>query len=146
MTIHPDDIDDPDVLVIQNIQGVRLGTSAPVANVLLICTGTAIFSFFGSGADTNNEDLVFRIPDESKKAIDLTKVVENKPGVTFVSEATVASLTSFTGTDNDGPFAVDSVEVTREGDNLQLTAKLAVGHDSTLSRMAYQANILLAVG
>ncbi len=147
--VNPDDIVSRDAIVVS--------IEPTTHTTLLICTGTAVFDFEGTGHGISNGTLLFDIPEERDDVDPLTHPLDvsrflQTPGTTW-HEATVGSLASFTG--DTGPWAVDNVELSvttnpvkggpPTGKFLHLQAHLAVGEGSHLLRVAYQANVLFFV-
>jgi hypothetical protein len=146
--IQPSDIVGPDIIGIT----VARAPDIPATDPLLICTGTAVFDFEGTDDGITRGGIVFFIPEETdtdplKHPLDVGPILGRRLG-TQIHEATIASLTSFSG--DTAPWAVDAVEVVLfDGGGgkqfLQLAASLAVGKGSHILRMSYQANILFFV-
>jgi hypothetical protein len=110
-------------------------------DALIICTGTAVFNFEGSD-DVRRDTLEVTVADESKNPLDVTTIVL---GGSVRHLAATASLASING---GSTMAVDEVEVLVNPNNGQLflEAKVAAADGTTLNRIAYQVNILVAPG
>jgi hypothetical protein len=115
------------------------------ANRLVIFTGTA-----NVNRDSDNDDDLVR-----RGVVRVSLDFPLSPAVTFVDAATNASLGSiFNRDDDDTTYAIDCVSTQAENTNssdpqqreLVLTAAVAIQggeNDAGISRMAYQANVLL---
>jgi hypothetical protein len=110
--------------------------SALTANNLLIFTGTLLVNLHG---DSGNASRVLRGIVKLRLNRSLSK------NETFLGSATVAALGSIHTDEEEVTFAVDDVEtIVADDHELCLVAHMAIqGEAASLSRMAYQANVLV---
>jgi hypothetical protein len=108
----------------------------PSANSLLIFTGTLLVNLRGDSGDPRR---VLR----GTATLRLNRSLDKDE--TFVGSATVAALGSIHTDEEEVTFAVDDVEtVVGDDRQLQLVAHMAIqGEAASLSRMSYQANVLV---
>lgn len=122
---------------IENPQKMEVGVNGPGdANKLFIYTGTAVFTFKGTGKEWLRDTLTFQIGDpftttQFKKA---------------VATASLASISNTSHAVNAG-WAVDKVEAKRASNGkIELTLKLAIRDiDGFLHRVAYEVNVLAKI-
>lgn len=124
---------------IENFQEMEVFVSGPCdSNRLYIFTGTAVFSFKGTGPKVLRDEISFNIPGKSFLDGQVRKVV------------VTAGLSSIF---NDGPannagWAIDSVEAgyEKKSNQIKVSAKLAVrDSDGYLLRFGFQATVLAAI-
>lgn len=129
--VHLDSIDNP--------QEMRVSVLGPDgADTLIIYTGTAVFTFKGTGSTIVRDTLSFNVgpvfaPGQLKRA---------------VATASLASIFN-DGPANDAGWAVDSVNAVVDlyTQRVRVTADLAVrDSDGFVFRIGYQVNVLAALG
>ena len=130
---------------VDNATHIEASIDGPNANLLIIFTGIAIVN----RESDNDDDLVRRGIVRVKLDFPLS------PSVQFVDSATNAGLAAiFNRDDDDTTYAVDCVSTQAENTDpgnpqqreLVLTAAIALQggeNDAGISRMAYQANVLV---
>jgi len=107
---------------------------------LFIVSGVAIVNFSANDDDFVRDKLVFKLPTEgSTKPTDPPLVIKDfADSVVSVFPAAAQS----TGGDIVG-WAVDNADTIATGNNVQLTASLAVrGYNTTLFRIGFQVSVL----
>lgn len=135
VTVSSHDIAKPEVIHV----AVARTPGGPTTDTLIICTGTAVFTFVGS-SNIRRDTLEVTIADEDGSPLNVTTYV---PGGSILHLAGTASLASING---GRTMAVDEVEFRLsdpEEGQLFLEAKLAADDGSTVSRIAYQVNIIV---
>lgn len=124
---------------IANPQEMRVSVSGPGgANTLIIFTGTAVFTFKGTGSSVERDTLSFTVGP----AFPIGQLRS------AVATASLASISN-SGPAVDALWAVDSVSAVIDvyAGRVRVTADLAVRDiDGFLLRMAYQVNVLAALG
>ena len=107
---------------------------------LFIVSGVAIVNFSANDDDFVRDQLVFNIPNEGTTSPSDPPLVIRDFTDSVVSVFPAAAQS--TGGDIVG-WAVDSADTVANGNNVQLTALLAVrGYNTTLFRIGFQTSIL----
>jgi hypothetical protein len=107
---------------------------------MYIVSGVAIVNFSANDDDFVRDDVVFLLPKEASTSPTDPPLVIKDFADSVVSVFPAAAQS--TGGDIVG-WAVDTADTIAIGDNVQLTARLAVrGYNTTLFRIGFQVNVL----